>query len=126
MNPQARSAAQPQAAVSRAEHSSRSEPRGREYRVYAAEHSAYMDPAAARLDGQYPTCCAAMARCQALVDRSLDELYVAGMPAATLLGLYLLYGEDPWITVPGATEPCVFSALDYAAARCESRAASGQ
>jgi hypothetical protein len=95
------------------------------YRVLVDDNFHYMDESQRYTQGEYPTYEEATAVCQQIVDRSLLDVYVPGMPAEKLYFSYTMFGDDPFIVGdPGSPDDGPdFSAWDYAKARCEQRCA---
>jgi hypothetical protein len=81
------------------------------------DNAHYMDTSERRQFAEFPTCAAAIAACQRLVDASLRSAYRPGMTAEALWADYARFGDDPFIVA--TDEPCRFSAWDYARQRCE-------
>lgn len=82
------------------------------YIAYLKETSEMDDPG--RKVGEFEDAEAAIAACQRIVDRSLDEC--GSGSAGDLFGQYCAFGEDAWIITDDPN--CKFSAWDHARQRC--------
>jgi hypothetical protein len=88
------------------------------YTVMVDDNFHYMDQDERWELGTFATLDAALAACRKLVDEWLAENHKAGMTAAELCQLYMMFGEDPFI-VGGTEEGApIFSAWNYAQERC--------
>lgn len=56
----------------------------------------------------------ALARCKAIVDRSLQELRCEGMSADALYTRYQMFGDDPVVIASGGAPDVFFSGWCYA------------
>ena len=90
---------------------------GAVYRVMVDDNYHYMDESERYLLGAYATREAAVAAARAVVDAFLLGARRPGMTAEALYTQYVTFGEDPFIVGP-AGEAGLFSAWDYARARC--------
>ena len=88
------------------------------YHVDVDDNYHYQDESERYHLGTFPTCAAAIAACQRIVDEYLTTTYQPGMTAETLWRSYVSFGEDPFIRAPG-DPACTFSAWTYARARCD-------
>jgi hypothetical protein len=89
------------------------------YRVMVDDNFHYQDPDERREHGTYETVEEALAACQAIVDRSLENEFRAGISAEALYDRYMSFGDDPSIVVlNGVDENAKFSAWSYAKERC--------
>ena len=87
------------------------------YRVMVDDNFNYQDPDERSEHGVYPTADEALAVCQRLVDRFLDEKYSPGMSAEVLYDYYTSF--DPFIVVlDGVDDRAKFSGWSYARERC--------
>ena len=82
-----------------------------QYIVYAKDNSD-MDAPSHKV-GEYEDAEAAIAACQGIVDRSLEEY--SGSIAEEIYRQYCLWGEDAWIITDDPN--CKFSGWDYAKER---------
>jgi hypothetical protein len=88
------------------------------YHVDVDDNYHYQDESERYRLGTFPTCAAATAACQRIVDKYLKAHYKRGMTAEALWRSYVSSGEDPFIHA--SDDPtCTFSAWTYARARCE-------
>lgn len=83
-------------------------------RIRVYENGAYQDEEAVYTLGDDYTPAEALARCRAMVDADLGEVYASGMSATELLAAYRMFGRDPVIV--GDCDP-QFSAWAYAQVR---------
>jgi hypothetical protein len=92
--------------------------------VMVDDNAHYMDASERRRHAEFPTCAAAIAACQRLVDDHLRSAYRPGMTAEALWADYTRFGDDPFIVT--TDEQCRFSAWDYARQRCAALCRPGQ
>jgi hypothetical protein len=84
-------------------------------RVYDNFH--YMDEDEAYELPPFATAEEALARCEAIVDRSLRELREGEVAADALYQQYQMFGDDPIIIATGGAPDVSFSGWRYAKAR---------
>lgn len=94
------------------------------YRVLVDDNFHYQDERERYAAGEFKTCEQAVARCRKIVDRSLRDLFKAGMTAEELFRQYTLFGEDPWISAD--TGDVEFSARTYAQEKCAEICSGGR
>lgn len=87
------------------------------YVVKVDDNFHYMDEDARWTMGEFANLEAAIDACKRLVDQCLEEYFVPGISAETLLSQYKNFGDDPFIVC--AEGGVKFSAWDYAAQRCQ-------
>ena len=88
------------------------------YRVLVDDNYHFMDESERYELGTYATLEAAIQAAQAVVDDFLLSALQPGQTAQELYVIYTGFGEDPFIaSLEG--KPGLFSAWDYARARCE-------
>ena len=80
------------------------------YLVRVIDHAHYMEEDGEYTRGEFTSREEAQARCQEIIDRSLDELFVVGMSEEELFKQFLLYGEEA--SCEG------FESRDYVKAKC--------
>jgi hypothetical protein len=85
------------------------------YRVVTADNFQYMEEDEHAASGEFDSYDAAVAACQAIVDRSLAWHHKPGMTADALYDTYVDFGDDPFIQ---ALDDARFSAWIYAKERC--------
>jgi hypothetical protein len=88
------------------------------YRVIVDDNFHFTDEDERYTDGEYADYDSAVEKCKEIVDDFLMSALKPGMTPEELRKLYVMFGEDPWIT-PDAPRRMRFSAWDYAAGRCE-------
>jgi hypothetical protein len=90
------------------------------YGVLIDDNFHYTDEKHRYEHGVYGTADEAIAACKQIVDRCLKSMLKPGMTAAALYGLYVSFGEDPFVVAVDPTDAGVtFSAWDYANEQCE-------
>jgi hypothetical protein len=82
------------------------------FAVWVRDNFHYMDETEQYKQGEYVTYEEALEVCNAIVQASLDQLFVPGMSADKLLDQYVLFGDDPVIVGPQRVGE--FSAWTYA------------
>jgi hypothetical protein len=85
------------------------------YTVRVDDNYDYMDRDSRYTHGVYRTLEEAIQSAKAIVESYLSATYTPGMSADALYQSYKSFGDDPFIVGPGDN---VFSAWDYARARC--------
>ena len=88
------------------------------FKLMVADNYHYMDPDEVAGGETFETLEGAIEAAKAIVDGFLKTGYSPGMKADALFRGYTMYGEDPFIVVPGSGK-VPFSAWDYARKRCE-------
>jgi hypothetical protein len=88
------------------------------YIAYAKDNSEMEE--SGRKIAEFQDCGAAIAACQRIVNRSLEECD-SSQGAGDLFRQYSLFGEDAWIITDDPD--CKFSAWEYAKQRCQELAA---
>lgn len=87
-----------------------------ELRVRVDDNFHYMDPTERWELGIFSTWEEAIAACEQIVDDNLASMYKPGMSSDELYRMYMMFGDDPFIT--GDVSDRSFSAWNYAQARC--------
>ena len=87
------------------------------YKVLVDDNYHYMDPSERYEFGRFESLEAALQACKGIVDDFLAEHHRPGMTKEELYGLYVHFGEDPFI-VGGEGGRTHFSAWQYAEQRC--------
>jgi hypothetical protein len=86
------------------------------YQVLVDDNFHYMDEDERYVLGEFQSLDSAIKACKKIVDEFLAANYKPGMTAKDLYDSYVSFGEDPFIRGSGTEK--VFSAWDYAEARC--------
>jgi len=92
------------------------------YTIRIDDNYDYMDKEARYTHGEYRTLDEALKEAKAIVDDYLSSTYTSGMTAEALYQSYTCFGDDPFIVGPGHN---LFSAWEYAKARCAILCAKG-
>ena len=88
------------------------------YAVMVDDNFHYCDPDERRELGVYETLEEAIAACQAVVDRSLEEERRPGISAEALYDRFTSFGDDPFIVaLDGVDDRAKFSGWSYAKER---------
>ncbi len=87
------------------------------YRIAVDDNFHFMDESERDFAGEYENADDAINAAKEIVDKSLKWLYKEGMTADKLFGVYMDYGDDPFII--SEDKDCKFSAWTYAEKRCE-------
>ena len=82
----------------------------KKYLVRVIDHAHYMEEEGEYDRGEFATREEAQAQCQSIIDRSLEELFSAGMQEEELFKQFMLYGEEA--SCEG------FESMEYVKARC--------
>jgi len=88
------------------------------FRIYVDDNFNYMDESSRYCIGKFENFDEAVARCKSIVDEFLIEHNTDQIDAESLLKLYTMFGEDPFV-VPTPESETSFSAWGYAKQRCE-------
>jgi len=88
------------------------------FRIFVDDNFNYMDESSRYCLGKFESFDAAVTRCKSIVDEFLVKHNTDQIDAESLLKLYTMFGEDPFV-IPTPESETRFSAWDYAKQRCE-------
>ena len=88
------------------------------FRIFVDDNFNYMDESSRYCLGKFESFDAAVTRCKSIVDDFLVKHHTDQIDAKSLLELYIMFGEDPFV-IPMPESETRFSAWDYAKQRCE-------
>jgi hypothetical protein len=93
---------------------------GNRYKVLIDDNFHFMDEDHRYEHDSFETADEAVAACKRIVDEELTYMLKPGMTPDALYGLWVMFGEDPYVMRVDRTDaPVDFAACDYAKERCE-------